>query len=525
MAHARNVTSTGPIASRTTGQAGNRRSERWLIAAAIVPVVGYLVTASVRLGYPYELEWMEGGAVEWARHVTTGDLYGPPSLDNTPWAYPPGFPAVIALVASVTGWGFLPLRLVSVFASVAVLVLLAAVVTQATGRRIARVAAAGVYVVTYVPSGLAADVGRVDSLVLALMLLGVFAAARARSPAAGLLVAMALAGASATKQTAVILALAVCGWLVVRRRNVGFAAIGSYAVLLAVVFLAAQAWTGGWFVDYVVLLLPGHEVVARHLLTYWVLDLGLMLAPLLVALWWGRRDREPVARQPRRSWLGPAGSVEELLWYAAAGLLLAGLLGRVHEGGAANTLMPGYAGLALLVGLAVGRHPSARLTTSLAVGLALQSAVFAPALVRAVPTEADREAGRQVIAALSRLPGRVVLLDHPHYLTLAGKPAGAHLVAVSDLRRGADSRARRSLQLQLATSALASVDAVVLDRAVDAQRFGPELDRDFVRIPTAGTATPGVFDPPGGISGRPSVVYLRRGIPTPADLAPLLEPR
>ena len=90
---------------------------------------------------------------------------------------------------------------------------------------------------------------------------------------------------------------------------------------------------------------------------------------------------------------------------------------------------------------------------------------------------------------------------------------------------GADSRARQRLQLQLATSALATVDAVVLDRAVDAQRFGPELDRDFVRILTAGTATPGEFDPPGGISGRPSVVYLRRGIPTPADLAPLLEPR
>lgn len=173
----------------------------------------------------------------------------------------------------------------------------------------------------------------------------------------------------------------------------------------------------------------------------------------------------------------------------------------------------------------MGRSASARLGTALAAGLVVQTLVFGPALVRAVPAEADHRAGAEVIAAVSRLPDRVVLLDHPHYLTLAGKPAGAHLVAVSDLQRGADSRARRSLQLQLATSALASVDAVVLDRAVDARRFGPELDRDFVRLPTAGTATPGVFDPPGGISGRPSVVYLRRGIPTPADLAPLLEPR
>ena len=527
MAAARDVTASdlvptqgppGPLARRP-------RADRWLVAAAVLPVAGYLVAAVARIGYPYELEWMEGGSVEWARHVTTGDLYGPPSLENTPWAYPPGFPAVSALVASVTGWGFLPLRLVSVVASLVVLAALAALVTQATGRRVAGVAAAGVYAVTYVPSGLAADVGRVDSLVLALTLLGVVAVARARTPAAGLVAAMVLVAATATKQTAVVVAVVALCWLAVRRRRVGFVALASYAVLLALGLLAAQAWTGGWFVDYVVLLLPGHELAGRYVLAYWVLDLGLLLGPTLLALWWGGRGRVPGPHGPPTPWLGTRGSAAELLCCAAGGLLLAGWLGRVHEGGAANTLMPGYAGVALLVGWTVGRSASARLGTALAAGLVVQTLVFGPALVRAVPAEADHRAGAEVIAAVSRLPGRVVLLDHPHYLTLAGKPAGAHLVAVSDLQRGADSRARHSLQLQLATSALASVDAVVLDRAVDAQRFGPELDRDFVRLPTAGTATPGVFDPPGGISGRPSVVYLRRGIPTPADLAPLLEPR
>ena len=93
---------------------------------------------------------MEGGSVEWARHVTTGDLTA-----RRPWRTPrgptPGVPsAVSALVASVTGWGFLPLRLVSVAASLVVLAALAALVTQATGRRVAGVAAAGVYAVTYV---------------------------------------------------------------------------------------------------------------------------------------------------------------------------------------------------------------------------------------------------------------------------------------------------------------------------------------------------------------------------------------
>ena len=68
-----------------------------------------------------------------------------------------------------------------------------------------------VYAVTYVPSGLAADVGRVDSLVLALTLLGVVAVARARTPAAGLVAAMVLVAATATKQTAVVVAVvALC---------------------------------------------------------------------------------------------------------------------------------------------------------------------------------------------------------------------------------------------------------------------------------------------------------------------------
>ena len=88
----------------------------------------------------------------------------------------------------------------------------------------------------------------------------------------------------------------------------------------------------------------------------------------------------------------------------------------------------------------------------------------------------------------------------PHYLTMAGKPAGAHLVAISDLQRGADSRARQRLQLQLATSALATVDAVVPTGPWTPSASG----RSWTETrpdPTAGTATPASSTHPAGSPG------------------------
>ena len=50
----------------------------------------YLLTSFASVGYPYLLEWMEGGTAEGIHRILTGQpLYVRPTLDYTPYIYPP----------------------------------------------------------------------------------------------------------------------------------------------------------------------------------------------------------------------------------------------------------------------------------------------------------------------------------------------------------------------------------------------------------------------------------------------------
>ena len=93
-----------------------------------------------------------------------------PSLHFTPWPYTPLYFWVSAGVAELTGIGFTPLRLVWFAASLAVLWLLYRMVADESSDRVAGIVAVGVFAATFRLSGAWADIGRVDSLFLALTL-------------------------------------------------------------------------------------------------------------------------------------------------------------------------------------------------------------------------------------------------------------------------------------------------------------------------------------------------------------------
>src|SRR5829696_279318 len=96
-----------------------------VVAAAVAFVLLYLTLALIRLRYPFELEWMEGAMVDQVQRVVEGrPMYVAPTLDFVPFLYPPVYFWASAAVAMVTGVGFVALRLVSLVASLTVLVLI-----------------------------------------------------------------------------------------------------------------------------------------------------------------------------------------------------------------------------------------------------------------------------------------------------------------------------------------------------------------------------------------------------------------
>src|SRR3954447_13449515 len=81
-------------------------------------LVSYVVIALLRLRYPYELEWIEGGFVDLVHRVMDGGpIYNRPNLESIPYIYTPLYYWVSAGFASVMGIGFFPLRLVAFLSS------------------------------------------------------------------------------------------------------------------------------------------------------------------------------------------------------------------------------------------------------------------------------------------------------------------------------------------------------------------------------------------------------------------------
>ena len=78
----------------------------------------FVGVALARLGHPYELEWIEGGMRDVVRRALAGQpLYGAPTIEYVPFLYPPLYFHAAALVARITGEGFVALRAVSLAAT------------------------------------------------------------------------------------------------------------------------------------------------------------------------------------------------------------------------------------------------------------------------------------------------------------------------------------------------------------------------------------------------------------------------
>ena len=67
-----------------------RLARRTVEVLAIAWVVLLLVAFAWRVGFPLELEWMEGGMLHQARRIQLGQSpYPPPSADYVPFLYTP----------------------------------------------------------------------------------------------------------------------------------------------------------------------------------------------------------------------------------------------------------------------------------------------------------------------------------------------------------------------------------------------------------------------------------------------------
>lgn len=473
-----------PGSERTASAAAGRLERQvevlWylLLAVGVLYIIAYLAIALVRARYPYHLEWMEGGSLHQVQRILAGHpLYVRPSLDFTPFTYPPLYFYVAAGASALLGDGFLPLRLVSVLSSLGCFGVLFLLVRRETGSAGAGLLAAALFAATFRIGGAWFDLARVDSLFLLLLLAGVYRVRFGSSNPRAIAAAAALLTLSyLTKQTALVMipALALASLLLRPRWALRFlaalVAFGGLATLLL-------DWLhDGWFRFYVFDLPAGLQFLHLPLWSFLRRD---VLASAWIALAIGLACLVSLAWRPERRAL----AVFYLL--LGAGAFVAAYLGRNKAGGFLNALQPVHAYLALLAGLAAGelrawtrrppggvegsRLPAWRPALAAAFSLAClaQLALLFYDPRQQLPSRSDRRAGDGLVALLRSFDGEVLLPEFGYLAGLAGKRVYTHSIAAWDVMRSKNRQLGQELWRDLRSAVREDRFSAILFAHVD----------------------------------------------------------
>jgi len=485
---------------------------------AAVFYVGYFVAlSSLRIAYPFELEWMEGGTLEHVARVLRGEpLYPAPSIEFIPFPYPPFYYYVSAVFARGLGADFFALRLVSVLSVLGSAVVIYGFVVRETERRLPGLLAAGVFCATFRASGLYFDVARVDSLFLFLTLLTLYLLRFQRSPGGLLAAAFVATLAAMTKQTALVVLAPVglwCLWLDLRaaRSEAAFAwRRFEHVLYFGLPLLLGVALSSAWldmgdqqFLRYVVSVQQEHEL--RPNMIGWFFGHDLM-SPLPVACLFAVAYLLLLALGSRKA--------DGFYLAMLAGIFAACLVPRVKVGGAANNLPPAHAALAILFGIAAAQIEAwaaaersdsrsdegdrgeglALLALIVPVCWVIQLSVLAYTPKGFFPSAVDRAAGESLVRRIAEIDGEVLIPAQGYLAGMAGKRVYAH-------QRPAFDYAHSGLP-----------EAAELERsyaqAIREQRFAAIIDSTsgFLRGYPSGGVLEARYDQVGHVLGAPDVL-------------------
>jgi hypothetical protein len=411
-----------------------------------------------RVGYPYDLEWMEGGMLLHAQRIHLGlGIYVPPSADFIPYLYTPLYPTLLALFGGPFGLSYALGRLVSIVSLAGIagvsLATLLGPRQRPLGASLAGAALAlGLFAAAYPFVDGWYDLVRADTLFLFMVTAGIAGLpVWARSDdgivghgkvAAG---AAVLALAFFCKQTGIFY-VAFGGAIVVLVNWRRFPTYVAMAGMLGLggVWLLDRA-TSGWFWIYVSEIHRAHDFNMDRFYASFGHILWRVRAPsvviaatlVLVAITAWRRGAPPAARR-------------FVLWTCAYLLsTFVGAIGFGTEFAHFNAYMPALlhgalaAGAAVPAAFACGRALWGDRPRGLAVATALGVAAALPLAIACglwrwqpatfTPTADDVAAGDRLIERIHAIEGAVWIPSHPWYAVKAGKVPYVHRMGIKDI--------------------------------------------------------------------------------------------
>lgn len=441
--------------------------------------IGALVVVfALRIGFPLELEWMEGGVLHQARRFMHGEpIYPPPSEAFVPFLYTPLYAITLGTLGHVFGLDLVLGRAISIVAWVAIgLAVHRAVAREGKPSRHA-VVAVGLWCSGYVFAFRWVDLARPDTLFLALALWGLVLLREAwgdwrKAALAGVLMALAFW----TKQTAAILILAsgLAGLLVAPRQ------LWIYVAVIAAVdgggMLYFDGRTDGLLWHYVFEL---HQAHAFNDERFWKKTWGMFVhaAPWLTVLsvWlagrfvapWLLRERKLAAREDDRLRARLAANRGVLFWTVMAlAAALTSALGYSTQWAEPNAFLPGVCIAAVWIGVTLPRGGrdetiglglvAAQLLFALVIepryqpiqngGLANIAESYAwQDLGRTIPSSAAKERAAAMRERLETARPHLLALHRPWWTILAGGEGHVGSMGLADVPAADRKRIEQSI--------------------------------------------------------------------------------
>lgn len=490
-----------------------------LITAAIFLLL-FFITSAMRISYPFALEWVEGGMLIHVHRILENQpLYTAASAEWIPYTYTPLFYYISAGVSKLTGEGFLPLRLVSLFASTGTFILIGAFVYKETKSVYFGFISAALYAATFEAVAQWFDLGRVDALFLFFLLLGIYLL-RFRQSIPGIIFSAVFLSASLfTKQSALIVIIPLFIYAVIYFKGLKRILPPLVFILISLsVIIIFEQNSGGTFLQRTFFLSGRISFEPVPHISFWVKHLFGTL-PIIAAY-----------TIIGMILLYKNGEKEKFAFYALflSGALLVSLLSAVKLGAWRSVLMPAYAALIITAGISLmyllpelarkistkgvylfssaGKERNHYTPFLLALLFLFQFFSLNYNPMKAIPDEQDEKAGNELITMIKETEGSVYIPEHNYLALLAGKKTYANGIALIALSRTGFGETVENIHMQLAEKiGKGEITAVITSHLLNGGPFVNKLTYKgafFSDSPYFFTIT--------GLPTRPNFVYLRK---------------
>ncbi len=450
------------------------------MAAAMSAAVIVVWMMFQRVGFAYELEWIEGGILQQVVRILDGHApYAKPGFEYVPALYAPLYYYLSAAMTFVLGVGLPALRAVSVLASALTGVAIALSVWQVTKSGLAALLGFLAYCAMYKFSLYWFDVARVDNVWTMWLAFTVALLLRYQmiiSMRVLFLAAICFALAVMSKQASFFLApfLFLVIWL---WSGLRFAWV--FAVMAAVVVLVLSAFfqwhSDGWFFYFTMQMAPHHGLKKDFL---WIFLLGDVIANVLFVAAFSLLFIKVVSgdARVRSGWL-----------VLLSGFGAMAFVSRKYPGGESNVLMPFFM---LLIIMAVSyfslmveryRYSRNRLLSFLSVLLAFNfyHGWVVGAAEYHVPARragGDDAVGDALVKKISQVPGRVCVTMHGYLGYLAGKGFCSHRLLLQDVMMAGNSELIDSIRAEAREKIMAGYyDVIVIDEFAEINSLGVDI--------------------------------------------------